>query len=215
MKNKKDVLTLIKEYPKNIKKHTKKQLEDIKNIVKRIGWRQPVLVDADTYEIIVGHGRLMTYMKFKDELPLIWVTNDRGETILGAQDTRKLTDEEAIFYRISDNKSNESEWELEFLQDDLILLDTFDTELAKDTGFDIDVIKGVSSTPTINDEQDAFGKTELNTESYTKSVQLIFENNEGYQEFVSMAKQCMELTGKETLPATFLDIMEVYISNND
>lgn len=43
-------------YPKNAKKHPKKQLEQIANSIKAFGMNQPIVVDKDGV-IIVGHGR--------------------------------------------------------------------------------------------------------------------------------------------------------------
>ena len=57
-------------YPKNAKKHPKKQIEQIANSIKKFGMNQPIVVDKKGV-IIVGHGRYeaLKYLgwKIKDE----------------------------------------------------------------------------------------------------------------------------------------------------
>lgn len=111
----------IKPYPKNAKKHPKKQIEQIVNSIKEFGMNQPIVVDKNGV-IIVGHGR---YEACK---------------ILGIEPEIKvvdLTEEQASAYRLADNKLNESDWDMDLVIDELKGLSEQMLEL---TGFDKDLI---------------------------------------------------------------------------
>src|SRR3990167_2454248 len=86
----------LKPYPKNAKKHPKKQIEQIAASIKEFGFNQPVVIDKQNI-IIVGHGRYEAAKLLKlEEVPTIMVD---------------LTDEQARAYRLADNKLNESDWD--------------------------------------------------------------------------------------------------------
>ncbi len=120
---KQSVDTLIP-YPKNAKKHPKKQIEQIKNSIQEFGFNQPIVVDKDNV-VIVGHGRL------------------EAAKLLGLKEVPTLTvdlsKQQADAYRLADNKLNESDWDMELVVEELKELDMagFDIEL---TGFDADLI---------------------------------------------------------------------------
>ena len=98
----------IKPYPKNGKEHPKKQIEILAKVVKEIGWRQNVLVKHDSGVIVAGHGRMLVWEAYKDDpqMPPIWITDDKGNTIHGELDTRPLTEEQEKMWRIADNQLN-------------------------------------------------------------------------------------------------------------
>lgn len=90
-------------------------------MIEAYGFDQPIVVDKDMV-IIKGHGRLLAHKKLGSELIPIVMRDDLSTALVKAS-------------RIADNKSNESEWDLDLLAiefDDLKELD-FDLEL---TGFD-------------------------------------------------------------------------------
>lgn len=106
----------IKPYNKNAKTHDKKQINNVAESIKQFGWQQPIVVDADGV-IIVGHCRYEAAKKLKlQEVPCVVADG--------------LTEEQVQKYRLLDNKTNESDWDMELLAEDLFGLD-FD-------GFDID-----------------------------------------------------------------------------
>lgn len=115
-------IELIKPYPKNAKKHPKKQVQQIANSIKEFGFNQPIVIDGKN-EIIVGHGRY------------------EAAKILGLQDVPviqvNLTEEQAKTYRLADNKLNESDWDMRLVIDELKGLTP---ELLDLTGFDKDLI---------------------------------------------------------------------------
>ena len=103
-------------YDKNAKKHDAKQIANVAQSIQEMGWKQPLVVDANGV-VIVGHCRLLAAKKLKQkEVPCV-VADD-------------LTDEQIRKYRILDNKLAESPWELDLLAEDMADL-SFD-------GYDID-----------------------------------------------------------------------------
>jgi DNA modification methylase len=114
-------------YAKNAKKHPDKQLKQIALSLKEYGWRQPIVIDTSG-TIIVGHGRYDAYQKYPEGIKEPWVVT--------ADD---LTPEQVRGYRLMDNKTNESDWDMELAIEELKELDSlgFDIDL---TGFDKDLL---------------------------------------------------------------------------
>lgn len=107
-------------YPKNAKKHPKEQVERIANSIMEFGWQQPIVIDINN-EIVIGHGRLLAAQKLGlEEVPVIRADN--------------LTEEQIKALRLADNKTNESEWDLDFLDGELDSI--FDIDMTQ-FGFDI------------------------------------------------------------------------------
>lgn len=117
----------IKLYEKNAKKHPDQQLKLIATSLREYGWRQPIVVDKND-EIIVGHGRYLAYQKFPDGIKEPWV--------IKADD---LTPEQVRGYRLMDNKSNESDWDMALAIEELKDLDKLGFDISL-TGFDRDLL---------------------------------------------------------------------------
>tara|TARA_R110000868_G_C10879207_1_gene762828 strand:+ start:52 stop:1191 length:1140 start_codon:yes stop_codon:yes gene_type:complete len=117
----------IKPYEKNAKKHPDEQLRYLALSLKEYGWRQPIVVDKNN-EIIVGHGRWAAYQKYPEGINEPWV-----------ETAADLTPEQVKGYRLMDNKSNESDWDMALVVEELRELDAagFDLDL---TGFDSDLL---------------------------------------------------------------------------
>lgn len=110
----------LKPYKKNAKKHSKEQVEQIANSIKEFGFTQPVIVDKNN-EVVAGHGRILGAKK-------------AGLKSVPTVCLEELTEEQIKAYRLVDNKLNESEWDLDLLDEELgILSDDIDMELF---GFD-------------------------------------------------------------------------------
>ena len=106
----------VKPYAKNAKLHDKTQIANVAESIKQFGWQQPIVVDTDGV-IIAGHCRYSAAKKLKmKEVPCVVADN--------------LSDEQVKKYRLLDNKTNESDWDLGLLSDDLEGLDF--------SGFDVD-----------------------------------------------------------------------------
>ena len=96
-------------YDKNTKKHDKTQINNVAESIKQYGFVQPIAIDKDNV-VVIGHCRLLAAKKLKmKEVPCVCVED--------------LTEEQVKALRIVDNKSNESEWDFEFLADELLEID--------------------------------------------------------------------------------------------
>lgn len=105
-------LTELKPYEKNAKKHPPEQVRAVAESIKQYGWAQPIVVDENN-EIIIGRGRLKA-------AKLLKLTTAPCYILKG------LTDEQKRKLRLLDNKTNESEWDMEMLKDELADLDFSD-----------------------------------------------------------------------------------------
>lgn len=108
--------SLLIPYEWNTKKHDKTQVNNVAESIKQYGFVQPIVVDKNNV-VVIGHCRLLAakQLQMKD-VPCVCVED--------------LTEEQVKALRIVDNKSNESEWDLVFLADELEQVDLF--------GFDFD-----------------------------------------------------------------------------
>ena len=96
-------------YDKNTKKHDKTQINNVAESIKQYGFVQPIVIDKENV-VVIGHCRLLAAKQLKmKEVPCVCVED--------------LTEEQVKALRIVDNKSNESEWDFEFLADELADLD--------------------------------------------------------------------------------------------
>lgn len=96
-------------YEKNTKKHDKTQINNVAESIKQYGFVQPIVIDKDNV-VVIGHCRLLAAKKLKmKEVPCVCVED--------------LTEEQVKALRIVDNKSNESEWDFDFLADELLEID--------------------------------------------------------------------------------------------
>lgn len=106
----------LKPYELNAKKHDRKQIENVAESIRQFGWQQPIVVDKD-YVIIIGHCRFEAAKLLKLPNVPVHVADD-------------LTEEQVKKLRVIDNKTNESDWDLDMLFSDVGNL--------KFDGFDID-----------------------------------------------------------------------------
>lgn len=100
-------------YEKNTKKHDDVQINNVAESIKQYGFVQPIVIDKNNV-VVIGHCRLLAAKKLKmADVPCVCVDD--------------LTEEQVKALRIVDNKSNESEWDFDFLADELteINLDAF------------------------------------------------------------------------------------------
>ena len=96
-------------YDKNTKKHDKTQINNVAESIKQYGFVHPIVIDKDNV-VVIGHCRLLAAKQLKmKEVPCVCVED--------------LTEEQVKALRIVDNKSNESEWDFDFLADELSELD--------------------------------------------------------------------------------------------
>lgn len=95
----------IKMYERNAKLHPTKQVDAIAHSIKEFGFKQPLVIDAENV-VVIGHGRLMAAKKLGlKDVPCVRADD------LSAEQIKAL--------RLADNKTNESEWDLDLLGDEL------------------------------------------------------------------------------------------------
>lgn len=112
----------LKPYPRNARRHSRKQLRKIAESLERFGWTNPILVD-ETGMVLAGHGRLEAARM------LGW---DMVETICLAG----FSEQEKRAYILADNRiAEEAGWDRELLAIEFSTLieDGFEVEA---TGFD-------------------------------------------------------------------------------
>lgn len=96
-------------YAKNAKKHDKKQIDNVAESIRQYGFVQPVVIDRDGV-IVIGHCRTLAAKKLgMKEIPCVCVDD--------------LTPEQVAALRLVDNKSNESDWDMGLLSEELGSLD--------------------------------------------------------------------------------------------
>lgn len=96
-------------YAKNAKKHDKTQIANVAESIKQYGFVQPVVIDRDGV-IVIGHCRTLAAKKLGlKEVPCVCVD--------------ELTPEQVAALRLVDNKSNESDWDMDLLGEELGGLD--------------------------------------------------------------------------------------------
>lgn len=108
-------------YENNTKQHPPEQVDRIAESIRRFGWWQPIVVDRDNV-VVIGHGRLMAAKQLMlDTVPVTYA------------DT--LTDEQIQALRLADNKTNESQWDFEKLEEELAALSIAGVDMT-DFGFE-------------------------------------------------------------------------------
>lgn len=117
-------IALLKPYKKNTKRHNQTQIDNVAESIRKFGFVQPFVIDKNN-EVVIGHCRLLAAQKLGiKELPCVRVDY--------------LTAAQVKALRILDNKLNESEWDLDFLNEELPEIDL--------TGFDVDFGLDVEET---------------------------------------------------------------------
>lgn len=140
------LISNLKPYSRNAKKHSKQQIDLIAKSIKEFGFRQPIVIDKNK-EIIIGHARLEAAKQLGlKEVPVI--------------DASDLTPQQVKALRLADNKLAElAQWdmnlaieELKGLDDNLIDLTGFDRDLLidiKEDEFDAEAEYAKISEPKI------------------------------------------------------------------
>lgn len=170
-------ISKIKPYPKNAKKHPKKQIQQVADSIKEFGFNQPIVIDKKGV-IIVGHGRFeAAKLLGLSDVPTIQVD---------------LTEEQSKAYRLADNKLNESEWELDLVIDELRGLSETMLDLS---GFDIDILNSriddIGWNPEKTEEakqgDGIFEKTGYGLQSFWKDIRN--ENSELFRYWIELPLQ--------------------------
>ncbi len=117
-------ISLLKNYKRNAKIHSKKQIAKLVQSMQTFGVVTPILVDKN-HEVIAGHGRLEALKQLGyDKVPVIMLEH--------------LTEEQVKAYRLADNRiAEEAEYDEGLLKIELQELILSDNIIITDTGFDI------------------------------------------------------------------------------
>lgn len=133
-------------YSKNTKKHDDTQIANVAESIKQYGFVQPLVVDKNNV-VVIGHCRLLAAKKLKmADVPCVCVDD--------------LTPEQVNALRIVDNKSNESEWDLDLLADELLDIDLsgFDFDFGVDTYAEEETEIVEDETPEVDEENEPITK---------------------------------------------------------
>lgn len=111
-------------YKQNQKQHTEKQIKNVAESIKQYGFVQPIVIDRNK-TVIIGHCRLLAAHKL-NMLTVPCVLAD------------DLTDEQVRALRIVDNKTNESMWDIDVLEDELNQINLSDFDFSFDIDANVD-----------------------------------------------------------------------------
>ena len=127
---------ILVKYNNNTKEHTPEQVRGIAESIKQFGFRQPIVVDANDV-VVIGHGRLLAAKELgMKEVPVTVISD--------------LTDDEINALRLVDNKLNESAWDFDALESELMSIGDIDMS---DFGFDpiteeaVEAVTGAADSP--------------------------------------------------------------------
>lgn len=131
----------LKPYPGNAKKHPKEQIEQIKESIRQVGFRDPIGLWHDY--IVEGHGRQIAAVELGlEKVPVIRLDD--------------MTDEQRRFYALVHNQTTmNSGWDFDVLEQELDAIDMdmslfdFDTSVV-----DPDALDGLfAEAPTQEDKE--------------------------------------------------------------
>ena len=168
----------LKPYEKNAKKHPAEQIDYIANSIREFGFRQPLVIDKDNV-LVIGHGRLLAAKKLGlDSVPCVRADD--------------LTDEQIKALRLADNKTNESDWDFEYL----------DVELDNITDIDMSDFGFLSSTDLFDYmNNDSFVDREFSAETFGITFQIDIQ-------YKATVENYIKENGKDTLVNAILKEIE-------
>jgi len=195
-------INLIKPYKNNPREIPIESVKKVADSIKEFGNNQPIVVDNENI-IVVGHTRWKALKQL-----------GRSKAYIVK---KSFTENEAMAYRIMDNRSGEgSKWEKELLKNEINILRDKDFNLDL-TGLTFDEIEKFTDTsPIFEPTNDIIA--DINTEEITapistvKMVQLFF-NDETEKKFRSMVKELQPEYNKDNITDTVFAIVEREFKN--
>jgi len=167
----------LKFYSKNAKAHPPEQIEKIKRSIEKFGFRGAIQATEDL-TIVAGHGRIMALKEL-------------GHKEVETEIIKDLKPEDIKAFRLSDNKTAESNWIEDLLQEELKELNNTDYDLSL-TGFNDDEIKRLLDGLIIPNEKGEWGDMpEFDNEDLRPYRQIIvsFKNEADIEEFKKLINQ--------------------------
>ena len=195
-------INLIVPYKNNPREIPIESVKKVADSIKEFGNNQPIVVDNENI-IVVGHTRWKALKQL-----------GRSKAYIVK---KSFTENEAMAYRIMDNRSGEgSKWEKELLKNELNILRDKDFNLDL-TGLTFDEIEKFTDTsPIFEPTNDIIA--DINTEEITapistvKMVQLFF-NDETEKKFRGMVKELQPEYNKDNITDTVFAIVEREFKN--
>ena len=145
-------------YSKNAKRHPAEQVKLIANSIKEFGFQQPIVVDKDNI-VVIGHGRLLASKRLKlEKVPVVKLEN--------------LSEDQVKALRLADNSVAESEWNLDFLAEEIADIDLDMSDFGLNLDLDEDEVE--------EDEAEDDGEADLEFEDNRPAAvrHNVFENQE-------------------------------------
>ncbi len=199
-------IDLIKPYKNNPREISAEAVQKVMKSIKEFGYNQPIVVDKD-HVILAGHTRWKAMKQLGKKKANIII--------------RDLTKEQAVAYRIMDNRSGEeSKWQNKLLAEELnVLQDTsFDLDL---TGFNATELENLANDKELGFIQNSKElKENLNVEfpdnmqvTHVKMVQL-FLNTETEKDFKIWCTELQKQLKTDNLTDTVYEVIKNAYNNS-
>ena len=199
-------IDLIKPYKNNPREISAEAVQKVMKSIKEFGYNSPIVVDKD-HVILAGHTRWKAMKQLGKKKANIIV--------------RDLTKEQAVAYRIMDNRSGEeSKWQNKLLAEELNVLQdsTFDLDL---TGFNATELENLANDKELGFIQNAKElKENLNVEfpdnmqvTHVKMVQL-FLNTETEKDFKIWCTELQKQLKTDNLTDTVYKVIKNAYNNS-
>ena len=199
-------IDLIKPYKNNPREISAEAVQKVMKSIKEFGYNQPIVVDKN-HVILAGHTRLKAMKQLGKKKANIII--------------RDLTKEQAVAYRIMDNRSGEeSKWQNKLLAEELnVIQDTsFDLDL---TGFNATELENLANDKELGFIQNPKElKENLNVEfpdnmqvTHVKMVQL-FLNTETEKDFKIWCTELQKQLKTDNLTDTVYEVIKNAYNNS-
>ena len=199
-------IDLIKPYKNNPREISAEAVQKVMKSIKEFGYNQPIVVDKD-HVILAGHTRWKAMKQLGKKKANIII--------------RDLTKEQAVAYRIMDNRSGEeSKWQNKLLAEELNVLQdkSFDLDL---TGFNASELENLANDKELGFKQNSKElKENLNVEfpdnmqvTHVKMVQL-FLNTETEKDFKIWCTELQKQLKTDNLTDTVYEVIKNAYNNS-
>ena len=199
-------IDLIKPYKNNPREISAEAVQKVMKSIKELGYNQPIVVDKD-HVILAGHTRWKAMKQLGKKKANIII--------------RDLTKEQAVAYRIMDNRSGEeSKWQNKLLAEELNVLQdkSFDLDL---TGFNATELENLANDKELGFIQNSKElKENLNVEfpdnmqvTHVKMVQL-FLNTETEKDFKIWCTELQKQLKTDNLTDTVYEVIKNAYNNS-
>ena len=199
-------IDLIKPYKNNPREISAEAVQKVMKSIKEFGYNQPIVVDKD-HVILAGHTRWKAMKQLGKKKANIII--------------RDLTKEQAVAYRIMDNRSGEeSKWQNKLLAEELNVLQdkSFDLDL---TGFNATELENLANDKELGFIQNPKElKVNLNVEfpdnmqvTHVKMVQL-FLNTETEKDFKIWCTELQKQLKTDNLTDTVYEVIKNAYNNS-